>query len=95
MLFQDYYNSDMAEEKAVEQDDGHFRSPSRDLRGKRISSGQRVMVYNLYEQCKQNTSKSATIKPTSKQPGLGEVTIWSILKEIECTGTIYEALDDA
>ncbi|GJQ78217.1 hypothetical protein Trydic_g2546 [Trypoxylus dichotomus] len=70
----------MAEEAATGRDDGHFMGPSKNLREECISSGQR--------QCKQNKSKSAAIKLTSTQLGLGEVTMWSIIKLMKPTGTV-------
>ncbi|GJQ85741.1 hypothetical protein Trydic_g12146 [Trypoxylus dichotomus] len=67
----------MAEDGAVGQDDDHFTIPLTNLRGKRE---QRLKAYNLYMERKQNNSKSAAIRLTFKQLGLGEIIICSIVR---------------
>ncbi|GJQ84582.1 hypothetical protein Trydic_g245 [Trypoxylus dichotomus] len=80
-----YYNSDMVEEGAVEQDDGHFMGPSKNLRGKGISTGEALMATSYPTQIILNRQLSTL---TFKQLGLGEEAICSIVNETESTATV-------
>lgn len=62
----------MSDEEAVGRNVDIPAGPSKNPQGKRISSSQRQMAYNLYLQLKCDNSKSASIKLTSKQLGIGE-----------------------
>lgn len=80
-----------------------FKNP----RGKLIHSGQKLMAYNTYLKFVTNhVSKTAAVKQTAIDTGIGQNTIWNLIKEIEGSGsarspkkvrkflTIYDKLED-
>lgn len=72
-------------------DDAGVAGTSKNPTGKHVKCGQRLMVYNVYFNHKNNLSKSAAVHQAVKEVEISKNTLLDIIKEMESTANVHSA----